>query len=80
QNVIRNQWTQTQKETVHYVLLTDGYNDIGNQMVTDTLEKGLGKSLSAQTVSKRIISTQIKQYIQSRRLLADKIEKGRILE
>ena len=80
QNVIRNQWTQTQKETVHYVLLADGYNDIGNQMVTDALEKGLGKSLSAQTVSKRIISTQIKQYIQSRRLLADKIEEGRVLK
>lgn len=74
QNVIRNQWTQTQKETVYYILSADGYNELSNQSVTDALEKGLKKSLSAQTVSKRIISTQIKQYLQSRRLLAHKIE------
>ncbi|GEK91192.1 SatD family protein [Alkalibacterium kapii] len=80
QNVIRNQWTYTQKETVYHVLLADEYNDVNNQKVTEALSQGLEKSLSAQTVSKRIISTQIKQYIQSRRLLAEQIEKGCLQE
>ncbi|WP_368644706.1 SatD family protein [Alkalibacterium putridalgicola] len=78
QSVIRNQWTATQKETVYYVLKAGGYGNVSNQQVTDTLKEGLGKSFSAQTVSKRIISTQIKQYIQSRKLLAEKIEEGRV--
>lgn len=78
QNVIRNQWTSTQKETVFYVLKASAYEDVSNQQVTDALEAGLDKSFSAQTISKRIISTQIKQYIQSRKLLADKIEEGRV--
>lgn len=77
QSVIRNQWTATQKETVYYVLKAGGYGNVSNQQVTDALKEGLGKSFSAQTVSKRIISTQIKQYIQSRQLLAEKIEEGR---
>ncbi|MFO8069454.1 MAG: SatD family protein [Alkalibacterium sp.] len=78
QNVIRNQWTSTQKETVYYVLKASAYADVNNQQVTDALQEGLKKSFSAQTISKRIISTQIKQYIQSRQLLADKIEEGRV--
>lgn len=77
QNIIRNQWTATQKETVYYVLKAGGYKEVSNQAVTDALKDGLNKSFSPQTISKRIISTQIKQYIQSRRLLADKIEEGR---
>ncbi|WP_423189304.1 SatD family protein [Alkalibacterium sp. f15] len=78
QNTIRNQWTSTQKETVYHVLKASAYEDVNNQRVTDALEEGLKKSFSAQTISKRIISTQIKQYIQSRQLLADKIEEGRV--
>ena len=77
QNVIRNQWTTTQKETVYHVLKASHYAAVSNQQVTEALEKGLNKAFSAQTVSKRIISTQIKQYIQSRKLLAEKIEDGR---
>ena len=77
QNIIRNQWTRTQRETVYYVLKAGGYTEISNQKVTEALEAGLKKSFSPQTISKRIISTQIKQYIQARKLLADKIEEGR---
>ncbi|OJF97006.1 SatD family protein [Alkalibacterium sp. 20] len=78
QNTIRNQWTSTQKETVYHVLKASAYEDVNNQRVTDALQEGLGKVFSPQTISKRIISTQIKQYIQSRQLLADKIEEGRV--
>lgn len=77
QNTIRNQWTATQKETVYYVLKASAYEDVSNQRVTDALEDGLGKTFSPQTISKRIISTQIKQYIQSRKLLAEKLDEGR---
>lgn len=77
QNVIRNQWTGTQKETVYYVLKASAYGDVNNQRVTEALEDGLGKTFSPQTISKRIISTQIKQYIQSRKLLAEKLDEGR---
>ncbi|MER2064443.1 MAG: hypothetical protein ABS873_07295, partial [Alkalibacterium sp.] len=66
-----------QKETVYYILKSGGYTEVSNQQVTAALKKGLNKTFSPQTISKRIISTQIKQYIQSRKLLAEKLEEGR---
>lgn len=77
QNVIRNGWTTTQKETAYYVLKTSGYKDIDNQAIRLALNEGLAKSFSNQTISKRLISTNIKQYTQSRRLLAERIEEWR---
>lgn len=77
QNVLRSDWTTSQKETAFAILDTCGYAEFTNQTVKAALNQYLNQSFSEQTVSKRIISTHIKQYTQSRRLLAEKIEEGR---
>lgn len=78
QNVIRNSWTQSQKETAYAILQSVGYNDFSNQMIKQALADYLDQTFSEQTVSKRIISTHIKQYTHSRELLAQHIEEWRV--
>lgn len=78
QNVIRNEWTTTQKETAYSILKAYRYNSWTNQDVREVLNKDLNQHFSDQTVSKRIISTNIKQYTSSRKLLANKIEEWRV--
>lgn len=77
QNVIRNDWTQSQKETAYAILKSVGYNDFSNQVIKEALTDYLNQSFSEQTVSKRIISTHIKQYTHSRGILAQQIEEWR---
>lgn len=78
QNVIRNEWTTTQKETAYSVLKAFHYNEWTNQEVKDVLNADLNESFSDQTISKRIISTNIKQYTSSRQWLAKHIEEWRM--
>lgn len=77
QNVVRNDWTHSQKETAYAILSECGYDEFNNQVVKSAMTTYLDQSFSEQTISKRIISTHIKQYIHSRRLLAEKIEEWR---
>lgn len=77
QNVIRNDWTQSQKETAYAILKSVGYDEFSNQIIKQALADFLNQSFSEQTVSKRIISTHIKQYTHSRALLAQQIEDWR---
>ncbi|MCC5895548.1 MAG: hypothetical protein JJU16_08830 [Alkalibacterium sp.] len=77
QNVIRNDWTTSQKETAFIVLNQHGYDEFTNQAIKSAMTDYLDLAVSEQTVSKRLISTHIKQYIHSRRLLAEKIEERR---
>lgn len=77
QNIIRNDWTTSQKETAFIVLNTCGYDELTNQLIKSAMKAYLNQSVSEQTVSKRLISTHIKQYTHSRRLLAEKIEERR---
>lgn len=77
QNVIRNDWTQSQKETAYAILKSVGYGEFSNQTIKQALADFLKQTFSEQTVSKRIISTHIKQYTHSRALLAQQIEDWR---
>lgn len=77
QNVIRNSWTQSQKETAYAILKSVSYDDFSNQVIKQALADYLDQTFSEQTVSKRIISTHIKQYTHSRGLLAQQIEDWR---
>lgn len=77
QNVLRNEWTLTQKETVQAILKAYGYKNWSNQDIKHVLETELKQDFTDQTISKRIISTNIKQYTHARRLLAGKIEEWR---
>lgn len=78
QNIIRNEWTTTQKETAYSILKAYHYKTWTNQEVRKILNEDLNLQFSDQTVSKRIISTNIKQYTSSRQLLANKIEEWRV--
>lgn len=77
QNVIRNDWTRSQKETAFIILNEGGYDEFNNQTIKTAMNQYLNQKVSEQTVSKRIISTHIKQYTHSRRLLAERIEEWR---
>ncbi|MCC5890259.1 MAG: DNA-binding protein [Alkalibacterium sp.] len=77
QNVLRNDWTQSQKETAYAILKSVGYDEFSNQVIKQALSDYLKQPFSEQTVSKRIISTHIKQYTHSRGLLAQQIEEWR---
>ncbi|GEN50548.1 SatD family protein [Alkalibacterium pelagium] len=77
QNVIKNDWTMSQKQTALIILNEAGYEEFTNQTVKKAMTAQLGQAVSEQTVSKRIISTHIKQYSHSRKLVADKIEDWR---
>lgn len=78
QNVIRNEWTSTQKETAYSVINAFHYKEWTNQEVKEVLNKDLNQQFSDQTISKRIISTNLKQYTSSRQLLAKHIEEWRM--
>ena len=77
QNVIKNDWTMSQKQTALIILNETGYEEFTNQAVKKAMTDQLGQAVSEQTVSKRIISTHIKQYAHSRKLVAEKIEDWR---
>ncbi|GAA0479787.1 SatD family protein [Alkalibacterium indicireducens] len=77
QNVIKNDWTMSQKQTALIILNEAGYEAFTNQAVKKAMTDQLGQAVSEQTVSKRIISTHIKQYAHSRKLVAEKIEDWR---
>lgn len=77
QNVIRNQWTLSQAETVYIILKEFNYHQVNNKQLRKSMDKVLKKKFSEQTISKRIISTHIKQYAKSRKLMAEEVEKWR---
>ncbi|WP_080146471.1 SatD family protein [Marinilactibacillus piezotolerans] len=77
QNTIRNDWTTTQQETAYTALNVFGYEEINNQRLKQQMNQSYHKSFSEQTISKRIKSTHIKQYSQSRKQLAEQIEQWR---
>ena len=77
QNVIKNDWTMSQKQTALIILNEAGYEEFTNQTIKKAMSNQLGQAVSEQTVSKRIISTHIKQYAHSRKLVAEKIEDWR---
>lgn len=80
QNVIKNQWTTTQQDTVSILLKEFGYEEVNNQKLKILLNQKLNKDYSEQTISKRVISTHIKQYVQSRIQLAERLEDWRKLK
>lgn len=77
QNVIRNQWTSSQQETAYILFNEFGYEAIDNRKLKKILNDKLKKNFSEQTISKRIISTHIKQYVYSRIQLSQRIEDWR---
>lgn len=77
QNAIRHQWTTTQAETSYVLLKSNEYKEIHNQNLKRSFKTLLGKDLSDQTISKRLASTNIKQYKDARKALANDIEEWR---
>lgn len=77
QNVIRNEWTLSQAETAYIVLKEFNYDQVNNRQLRISMNRVFKKEFSEQTVSKRIISTHIKQYTESRKLMAEELENWR---
>lgn len=67
QDLIRNNWTQTQKEFVYEILTDFGYEKIVPGKLVQRL------SFSSSQVSNRLASTSIRQYISSRVELSKQI-------
>lgn len=74
-SVIRNSWTLSQITMVDYQFHFFGYSGVVNESLRALILDHYGVSMSAQTLSRRIIVSNVKQYVNGRKSLALLIEK-----
>lgn len=67
QDLIRNNWTQTQKQFVYEIISDFGYEQIVPRTLVETM------NFSSSQVSNRLASTAIRQYVTSRIELSKQI-------
>lgn len=75
-SVIRNSWTVSQTRMFEYHLACFGYGRVVNEFLREFILERYGVSMSAQTLSRRIIVSNAKQYVSGRVSLASLIERG----
>ena len=75
-SVVRNSWTLSQMRMFEYHLACFAYGRIVNELLRSFIFESYGLRMSAQTLSRRIIVSNVKQYVSGRVSVAMLIERG----